>query len=62
MAGHRHVAVCPSAERAQVLPKLHVTLEQGSREPVGVGGRGHKAVPSALGAAPRARTHRKARG
>lgn len=35
VTGHRHVAVCPSAERTHVLPKLQVTLVQGSLDPVG---------------------------
>jgi hypothetical protein len=41
VAGHRHEAVCPSAERTHVLPKLQVTLAQGSRDPVGGQVRGH---------------------
>lgn len=56
MAGHRHVAVCPSAEGAQVLPKLQVTLEQGSRDPVGRAGRGHGAPLPAAPPASRALT------
>lgn len=39
------MAVCLSAEGAQVLPKLQVTLEQGSRDPVGGAGWGHGGHP-----------------
>lgn len=68
MAGHRHVAVCPSAERTQELPKPHVTLAQGSRDPVRWVGQGGvtkpplRPPPRAPGSACQARAHRRARG